>query len=288
MTISGDNVNETARTPASLGPEYEGLLAVIRRHGPMAVAYSGGVDSAFLAVAAREALGEDMVCVLAVSPSLAGAEYRDAIAFLERHGIPYESVHTREMDDERYRANDPRRCYYCKDELFAAIRRSASGSRFPKIAYGANADDARDYRPGHKAAAESSVVAPLAEAGYDKRLIRETAKALGLEVWDKPAAPCLASRIPYFSRVTAEKLRQVEAAEMVLKKAGFRTCRVRHYGDTARIEVPVDQHARLIDPPVWRVVQQGMRAAGFNRVEVEWDGFRSGRLNDALGRRGES
>lgn len=279
------------RLPETLQPDYDRLLSIIRRHGPMAVAYSGGVDSAFLAVAAREALGGNMVCVIAVSPSLADAEQRDAVAFLKRHDIPFETIPTREMDNELYRANSPQRCYYCKEELFEAMRDALSASGFTRIAYGANVDDAGDHRPGQKAAAERDVVAPLTEAGYTKRLIRETARALGLDVWDKPAAPCLASRIPYYSTVTPEKLRQVEAAETVLKDAGFRVCRVRHHGGTARIEVPAEEHKRLNSPSVWPAVEAGVRAAGFVTVEVEPDGFRSGRLNDVLGgrdSRGES
>lgn len=282
--MNDDNSIPADRLPGKLAPRYRELQAVIRRHGPMAVAYSGGVDSAFLAVAARQALGDDMVCVIAVSPSLAKSEYDGAIAFLEQHDIPFERVHTREMDDERYRANSPERCYYCKDELFSVIEAARSLGRFEKVAYGANVDDTGDHRPGQRAAAERDVVAPLVEAEYDKQMIRETARAMGLEVWDKPAAPCLASRIPYFSPVTRKKLRQVEAAEAVLKESGFRECRVRHHGRVARIEVPVEEHARLRDPSVWPAIETGVRRAGFESVEVESDGFRSGRLNDALDR----
>ena len=214
--------------PPELALPYERLKSVLRGYGPMVVAYSGGVDSAFLAYAAREALGDDMVCVIAVSPSLGEREYRDALAFLSRHRIPCEQISTRETEDERYRANGPDRCYYCKGELFDAIGRTGSLRRFRRVAYGANVDDASDHRPGARAASEFDVVAPLSEVGYSKKLIRDTARELGLEVWDKPAAPCLASRVPYFSEVTLEKLRQIEHAESVLKEAGFRVCRVRH------------------------------------------------------------
>jgi uncharacterized protein len=271
--------------PPELAKPYERLKVVLRQHGPMAVAYSGGVDSAFLAYAAKEALGEEMVCVIAVSPSLAQREYRDAVAFLERHRIPLEQIDTREMDDERYRANSPERCYFCKAELFEAIGRAESLQRFRRVAYGANLDDSADHRPGVRAAEQFEVVAPLSEAGYDKGLIRDTARELGLDVWDKPAAPCLASRIPYYNEVTPEKLRQIELAEAVVKDAGFRVCRVRHGGDVARIEVPVGDHERLRDPSVWNSVESGIRQAGFDRVELETDGFRSGRLNDILGKK---
>jgi uncharacterized protein len=166
--------------------------------------------------------------------------------------------------------------------LFTTIRGAVPIGRFRRIAFGANTDDATDYRPGAKAAMERGVVAPLAEAGYGKQLIRDTARALGLEVWDKPAAPCLASRIPYYSEVTPEKLLQVEAAEAVLKNAGFVECRVRHHGDLAKIEVPVEDHESLRDPSTWAQIETGVLKAGFSHIEVEPGGLRSGRLNDVL------
>lgn len=279
-----DNKRTIEYLPKALAPNYRKLCAVIDGYGPMVVAYSGGVDSAFLAVAAREVLGDDMICVIAVSPSLAKSEYESAVAFLKKRGIPFERIYTREIENERYAINNPERCYYCKDEMFSVIESAATLGRFTTVAYGANVDDARDHRPGRKAATERSVVAPLVEADYTKKMIRETARAMGLEVWDKPAAPCLASRIPYFSRVTPVKLGQIEAAEAVLTGAGFRECRVRHHGDTARIEVPADELARLRDPSVWIAVEKGVRDAGFERVEVEADGLRSGRHNDVLGK----
>ncbi len=268
--------------PPHLETPWNELDQVIRRHGPMAVAYSGGVDSALLAYAARETLGDDMVCVIAVSPSLAEREHTDAIRFLDTHGIPYETINTNEMEDIRYAENTPERCYFCKNELFSAMRNFVQGDRYPVIAYGANVDDQSDHRPGSRAAGEQDIVAPLTEAGFTKQMIRECARALGLEVWDKPAAPCLASRIPYQSPVTVEKLRQVEVAEGALKDAGFLTCRVRHLQETARIEVPVEDHKKLFDPELWPGIVTKIKNAGFEKVEVETDGFRSGRLNDSL------
>lgn len=276
-----DNRVVTDLPPDLAGP-YNRLKSVISGYGPMAVAFSGGVDSALLAYAAREALGKEMICVIAVSPSLGEREYRSAVEFLEHHRIPFEQFHTREMEDERYRANGPDRCYFCKNELFGAIKRATSLQRFPRIAYGANVDDAGDRRPGARAAAELDVVAPLQEAGFGKQLIRDTARVLGLGVWDKPAAPCLASRVPYHNEVTPAKLRQIERAEAVLKDAGFRVCRVRHHGDTARIEVPAGDRDKLREPSMWDRVESGVLDAGFSRVEIEADGFRSGRLNDVL------
>jgi uncharacterized protein len=261
----------------------ESLAGVIAGYGPMTVAYSGGVDSGLLAFVARRVLGDDMTCVIGISPSLSAREERSAVAFLEEHSIPFARIETREMDDPSYRANPSDRCFHCKTELFTRIEATGGTAC---IAYGANVDDRTDHRPGARAAREHGVVAPLVDAGFDKALVRRAARALGLVLWDKPAAPCLASRIPYFSEVTEAKLRQVDAAEGVLKDIGFRVCRVRHYGDVARVELPLEDHARVREAAAWSVVVEGITAAGFKRVELEPEGFRSGRLGDALGRRG--
>ncbi len=268
--------------PDTMIKPYGKLKEVILAHSPMAVAYSGGVDSAFLACAAREILGDNMICVIAFSPSLARKEYGEAVGFLEQRGIPYERIDTRELENEQYSGNTPDRCYFCKNELFTTMRESLSVDRFPVLAYGANLDDRQDYRPGARAAGEHNVIAPLAEAGFTKQMIRESARALGLELWDKPAAPCLASRIPYNSPVTTEKLKQVELAEQALKDAGFHTCRVRHHDGIARIEVPAGDHKRLFEPSLWPQIVRKILNTGFDKVEVEMDGFRSGRLNDAI------
>lgn len=258
------------------------LEEVVRAHGPMVVACSGGVDSALLAVVAHRVLGANMLCVLGVSASLSGTEHRDAVAFLVRHGLPYAEMPTFEMNDSRYRANSPDRCFFCKHELFERMESLPEARAFPVIAYGANADDRFDHRPGARAAADHRVCAPLAEAGFTKEMVRAAARELGLEQWDKPASPCLASRIPYHSEVTPAKLRQVDEAEAALKHLGFDVCRVRHLGAVARIEVPVEAIARIRS--LWSRVERDVRSAGFLTVEIDERGFKSGRMNEALRR----
>jgi uncharacterized protein len=278
----------TAATHHSFGddlrPHLERLEEIIRGHGPMVVAYSGGVDSGLLAFIAHRVLADRMRCVIGVSPSLARDEESAALSFLQRHGIPYDCIATGEVDDPRYRANGPDRCYFCKSELFARIEAAPAARTFPVLAYGANADDGSDHRPGARAAGEHGVCAPLAEAGFTKELVRRAARSLGLSLWDKPASPCLASRIPYHQEVTPAKLAQIDRAETALKGRGFAVCRVRHYGDVARVEVPVEAIQRLREPALWRAVEREIVAAGFARVEIDERGFRSGRLNDALRR----
>jgi uncharacterized protein len=273
---------ERGITPADADAARERLKTVLLRHGSMVVAFSGGVDSALLAFAAHEVLGDRMLAVIAASPSLPGAEEEDALAFLRAHRIPFERIVTDELASESYAANNPDRCYHCKKELFGRLGAIAASRAYAAVAYGANADDAGDYRPGASAAADYSVVAPLAESGIGKDLVREIARSLGLRVWDKPSSPCLASRIPYYQTVTREKLERIEKAERVLKDHGFRICRVRHDGDAARIEIPLEDHARIAETALWAGLVAAIEAAGFRSVTLDPEGFRSGRLNDAL------
>ncbi len=271
-----------SQIPADLEPPYKALRDVLSRHGSMVIAYSGGVDSGLLAYVARDVLRDRMIAVIGQSPSLPGREKSAALEFLTRHGIPYRTIDTHELAADGYRRNNPDRCYFCKAELFERLGAVAADEGFGHIAHGANTDDLGDYRPGSRAAEEQGVVAPLVEVGLDKKTIRRLAQVLGLSLWDKPAAPCLASRIPYFEEVTREKLARIEAAEVVLKDLGFAVCRVRHHGLEARIEIPAEEHERILNREVWVRVVVGLEEAGFRSVVLEEDGFRSGRLNDGV------
>ena len=253
------------------------LRGALRQYDALVVAYSGGADSAFLATVAHQVLRDRMVAVTAVSPSLAAAERADAAGFAAERGFCHVEVETDELESAAYRANDGQRCAHCKDALMDAVLPIAGGA---PVALGVNLDDLGDHRPGQHAAASRGAVFPLVDAGFTKADVRQASKRLGLRTWDKPAAPCLASRVPYGTAVTVELLGKVERAEAAVRALGFRELRVRHLDDTARIEVPVD------DIPVL-VARRGdvvdaVKAAGYARVVLDLDGLRSGNLNDDL------
>ncbi len=250
------------------------------------IAYSGGVDSALLAFAAHRVLGERMVAVLADSASLSRREYRNALGFAQENSIPLQIIRTRELEDPSYQANQADRCYHCKKALFAKIevlRKQLQGSRDIEpwqISYGVNVDDLGDYRPGIQAAREASIQAPYLELGFSKQTIREVCAYYNLEIADKPAMPCMASRIAYGEKVTPEKLSQVEQAEDFLYDLGLRVLRVRHHGDTARIEVPLPDFETILTHR--EEIRQKFHALGFVYVAMDLDGFKSGSLNSVL------
>jgi uncharacterized protein len=258
------------------------LDAHLHSLGRLLVAYSGGVDSAFLAFAAHEALGDGMLAVLADSPSLARVQLRDAVAFAEEQRIPLEVIETSELTRADYARNDAARCFYCKDELFTAMEELRRARGFDRVAYGVNRDDLSDFRPGQQAAAQHGVAAPLLEAGLTKADVRALARAAGLRVWDKLASPCLSSRIAYGIPVTPEALTQIERGEEALAALGFHQLRVRHHGDLVRIEIAPDELPRALSQEMAAEFTRIFKQLGFAFVTLDLEGFRSGSLNALL------
>jgi pyridinium-3,5-biscarboxylic acid mononucleotide sulfurtransferase len=254
----------------------------LRSLGRLLVAYSGGVDSGFLAWAAHRELGNDMLAVLADSPSLARSQMRDAVAFAEEQGIPLAIVHTGEMERPEYLRNDADRCYHCKDELFTAMEAYRQRCGFDAIAYGVNVDDQGDYRPGQEAARLHQVAAPLLEAGLTKEDVRQLASRAGLRIWDKPASACLSSRLEYGRSVTREALSAVEQGEDALRQLGFRQVRVRHHGEIARLEIAREELPRAMTLEMAAEFTRIFKALGFSYVTLDLEGFRSGSMNAVL------
>jgi uncharacterized protein len=250
------------------------------------VAYSGGVDSAFLLKVAKDVLGDRAVAATALSESYAGREFEEGRELARRLGVRQILVETREMDRPGYVENSPDRCYHCKDELFRRLKPVADREGLEIIVYGEIADDASDHRPGARAAREHRVRAPLAEAGLGKLEIRRLSKELGLPTWDKPSMACLSSRIPYGNAVTPDKLRRIEAAEEVLRGLGVRQVRVRHHGDLARIEVGPSDLEELVRSPIRELLHERLQALGYAYVTLDLKGYRSGSLNEVVLGRG--
>jgi uncharacterized protein len=268
-------------TANAMDGKLELLRAVLRDASSVCIGYSGGVDSAFLAVFAVQTLGPaNVLAVTALSESYPEVQRRTADEVAARFGVPHITLRTDELSDPRYAANPVNRCYFCKTELWDRLVEVARERGIAVVIDGSNADDATEHRPGAKAAREHGVRSPLQEARLTKQDIRDASHALGLPTWDQPASPCLASRLPYGIGVTSERLRQVENAESLLRRHGFREFRVRHHGDAARVEVAPSEMVRALS--MAEPIAAGLRALGFDRVLLDVEGYRRGALNESL------
>jgi uncharacterized protein len=267
---------------ANLGSKRDTLNSRLRGLGRTLVAYSGGVDSAFLAWAAHQVLGNDMLAVIADSASLARSQLADAIAFAREQGILLEVITTAELDRPEYIRNDASRCFHCKDELFTVMESFRLAHDFDSIAYGVNVDDQGDFRPGQAAARQHHVAAPLLEAGLTKQEVRELARTAGLRIWEKPASACLSSRVEYGRAVTREVLEVIEQGEDALRNLGFRQFRVRHHGDIVRIEIARDELSRALTSEMAVEFARIFKSLGFKFVTLDLEGFRSGSMNSLL------
>src|SRR5438552_3421220 len=260
------------------------LLARLAETPSLIVALSGGADSAYLAWAAHDVLGAGTLSVTALSPSYSAHDRAIVEEFVSKLGLRHEFIETREMDNPAYRANATDRCYFCKDELFSALDQLAQERGFAAVAYGVNADDTLDFRPGHRAAMEHRVLAPLLDAGLSKPEIRLLSKMAGLPTWDRPASACLASRLPYGTEVTHERLSLVERGEAALRALGFHQFRVRLHDQLARVEIAQEELPRALAPEMAAAIARELKSAGFTYVTLDLEGYRQGSLNDSLRR----
>ena len=273
---------ERALDSAAALDKQRSLFASLSALPAVLVALSGGADSAYLAWAAQQALGERAVCITALSASFSRHDREQVENFISATAVRHEFIETSEFDNPLYVANNADRCYHCKDELFARMDALARTRGVPAIAYGINADDTRDFRPGHRAAREHHVLAPLLDAQLHKDEIRFLSQQAGLATWDRPASACLSSRVPYGTAVTAELMDKIDRAEAALRALDFRQFRVRAFGEMARVELAQDEMARGFEPAMTAAIAEGVKRAGFDTVELDPEGYRQGSLNSLL------
>ena len=271
-----------APIPSDLQQKDAALQRCLQHAGPVLVAFSGGVDSSYLAFAAHRVLGSGVLAVTALSPSYPRSHREVALAVVERFGIPHRFVETDEMAQESYRANGPDRCYHCKTELFTVLGQLRDTLGYAAVAYGVNMDDTGDFRPGHRAAEEQGVLSPYLEVGLGKQEIRALSRAAHVPSAELPASACLASRLPYGTKVTAERLAQVEEGEERLHALGFQQLRLRHHGTLARVELAPKELPRALDPAMAQRIVAAIKPLGFRFVSLDLEGYRSGALNEEL------
>jgi uncharacterized protein len=267
----------------NLGAKRAALDDALRAAGRVLIAFSGGVDSSYLAYAAHRVLGEDALAVTAESPSYPASHRSMAERIAREFGIPHRFVATQELSNPSYRVNAPDRCYHCKTELFDVLGALREEMGFDAVAYGMNVDDTGDFRPGHRAANERGVLSPFLDVNLAKAEIRQLSREAGLPTAELPASACLSSRLPYGTEVTPERLLQVERGEERLRAMGFRQVRLRHHGQMARVEIATDELARALEPEMALAIVSAIKPLGFRWVSLDLEGYRSGSLNEVLG-----